>query len=117
MVADAVSASKKPGKTSEGDRTRLDGFLNYCPVVSIDGTCMREYNTNDLLQQLKKVYVDRAVRTGFDDTSIYSDELYKLNDNDLSEFHNLKEIIGSTPANNKINDIDINKHRSLTVFL
>lgn len=109
MVADAVSASKKPGKTSEGDRTRLDGFLNYCPVVSIDGTCMREYNTNDLLQQLKKVYVDRAVRTGFDDTSIYSDELYKLNDNDLSEFHNLKEIIGSTPANNKINDIDINK--------
>ncbi len=109
MVADSISLSKRAGRTSDSDRSRLGEFLNYCPVISIDGTRMKEYSTDNLLQQLKKVYVDRAVRTGFDDTSIYSDELYKLTPSDIVEFKDLKAIIGSTAANAKTGDIDINK--------
>lgn len=108
MVADSISLSKRAGKTTDSDRTRLGEFLNYCSVISIDGTRMKEYSTDNLLQQLKKVYADRAVRTGFDDSSIYSDELYKLTKDDLSDFKELKGIIGSTPANSNTSDIDIN---------
>lgn len=108
MVTEAVSVSRKLEKRQESSRSKLGEFLNYCPVIAIEGSSMHYYNADKLMQQLKKVYVDRAVRTGFDDNSIYNDKLYKLTDADLSSFKNLKEIIGKTAANSNTKDIDIN---------
>lgn len=64
-------------------------FLNYCSVISIDGTMMKKYDTNRLLQQLKRAYAERAVQNGFDDTNLYNDELLKLNNIDLDKFNKL----------------------------
>ena len=47
-----------------------------------------------MLEQLKKVYVERVVRNGFEDNSLYNDELLKLGDLELQEFDDLKKIIG-----------------------
>ena len=108
MVAEAVTLSTKAGKTTESDRRILGDFLNFCPVISIEGTQMKEYSANKLLQQLKRAYAERAVQNGFDDTNLYNDELLKLSDVDLKEFEKLKGIIGSTKAQHKTKDIDIN---------
>ena len=109
MVAESVAISTKAGKTSGTDKVILGNFLNYCPVISIDGSKMNTYSTNKLLQQLKRAYAERAVRNGFDDTTIYNDELLKLDGVALEEFQKLKGIIGSSKASHKTNEIDINR--------
>lgn len=70
---------------------------------------MSNFNVDNMLQQLKKVYVERVVRNGFEDRSLYNDELSKLSDVEIADFKDLKGIIGQTKAMKKSNDIDINK--------
>lgn len=108
MVSEAVSVSHKAGKTNDGDRKILGKFLNYCPVISIAGSQMKEYKADKLLQQLKKAYADKVVRNGFDDANLYNDELLKLQEMDLKNFEELKGIIGKTKAAEKTKDIDVN---------
>ncbi|MEE1274728.1 MAG: Eco57I restriction-modification methylase domain-containing protein, partial [Olegusella sp.] len=109
MVAEAVKASAKPGKTTEHDRQRLGKFLNFCPVISISGSEMTQYDTGALLQQMKRAYADRVVRSGFEDQSLYSEELYKLTDGDLSAFDALKKIVGASKPSKSVDDIEVNK--------
>ncbi len=113
MVAEAVALSTKAGKANATDKKIMGEFLNYCPVISVDGTVMKEYDTNKLLQQLKRAYAERAVKNGFDDTNLYNDELLKLEDVDIEKFNNLKGIIGKSKATPKTNEIELN-HQGFT---
>lgn len=107
MVAEAGHLSSKAGNTSN-DRIIMGEFLNYCPVIAIDGSTMQPYNVDGLLQQLKKAYTDRVVKNGFDDKHIYNDNLLKLDDIELKDFENLKKIVGTSKQTEKVKDIDIN---------
>src|SRR5574344_2111913 len=69
---------------------------------------MSQFDVPKMLEQLKRVYVERVVRNGFEDKSLYNDELMKLNDLELQEFDDLKKIIGQTKAMPKTNQVDIN---------
>lgn len=109
MVAEAAALSTKAGKTNESDKVIMGEFLNYCPVISVSGTEMKQYDTNKLLQQLKRVYAERAVQNGFDDVNLYNDELLKLDKLDLERFKELKKIVGASKAAPKANEIDINR--------
>ena len=107
MVAEAGKLSTKTGKTSN-DRKIMGEFLNFCPVISVDGSSMQPYNVDRLLQQLKKAYTDRVVRNGFDDKHIYNDNLLKLDDIELADFEELKKIVGASKQTEKVKEIDIN---------
>lgn len=109
MVAESVAISTKAGKTDRSDRIILGEFLNYCPVIAVDGTSMKEYDTNRLLQQLKRAYAERAVKNGFDDNNLYNDSLLKLNSLDLENFKKLKGIIGTSKSSHQTNEIDVNR--------
>lgn len=109
VLAQTAKISAKAGKTSGTDRQQMGEFLNFCPVIACNGTKMTEYNVDHMLEQLKKVYVERVVRNGFEDGYLYNnDMLMKLDENALDEFDGLKEIIGATKAMPKTGDIDIN---------
>ena len=58
MLAEAAALSTKAGKATESDKVIMGEFLNYCPVISVSGTEMRQYDTNKLLQQLKRAYAE-----------------------------------------------------------
>lgn len=107
MVAEAVQLSST-SKGGSDDSKQLAAFLNYCPVISIEGSDMIEYSVNHLLQELKKAYVERVIRNGFDDTKIYNDELLKLDDIQLQEFEKLKKIIGQSKQTKTSGEIDVN---------
>ena len=110
VIAETAKISSKAGKTSSSDRETMGEFLNFCPIISVDGSRMAPYNVNGMLEQLKRVYVERVVRNGFEDGYLYNnDQLMKLNDVELKDFEKLKGIIGSTKAMPKSGDIDINK--------
>lgn len=108
MVSEAAKVSRKAGQSGGGNRAGLANFLNFCPVISVDGSEMKLFRVDNLLQQLKRAYADRAVRTGFEDTSIYNQNLLNLTDLDLKEFAKLKAKIGTTKANLSINEFTVN---------
>lgn len=108
VIAETAKISSKTGKTSGNDRKIMGEFLNFCPIISIEGSKMNQFDVPRMLEQLKKVYVERVVRNGFEDRSLYNDELMKLNDLELQEFDDLKKIIGQTKAMPKTNQVDIN---------
>lgn len=107
MLAEAGKLSTKAG-TDGGDKVRMGNFLNFCPVIAYDGSQMKKYNVDQMLQQLKRAYAERVIRNGFDDSKIYNDTLLKLDGLELEKFNQLKEIIGASKQTKKINDIDLN---------
>lgn len=106
MIAQAGNLSIKAGSTNS--RETMKQFLNFCPVIAIDGSKMVPYNVEKMLHQLKRAYIDRVVDSGFEDTKIYNDNLYKLDENALKKFDKLKGIIGSTKQKKKMNEVDVN---------
>ena len=109
VLAETAKISTKAGKQSSGERQQLGEFLNFCPIISIEGSQMKQLDTEHMLQQLKRVYVERVVQNGFEDGYLYNDELMRLTDVDIKEFDELKGIIGQTKAMGKSNDITVNE--------
>lgn len=110
VIAETAKVSAKAGKTTGEDRKIMGEFLNFCPIIAFDGSHMRDYNVNGMLEQLKKVYIERVVNNGFEDQHLYNrDQLMQLDDVEVEEFNGLKKVIGSTKAMPKSKDIEINK--------
>ena len=109
VLAETAKVSHKAGKQTEGDRKILGDFLNFCPIIAIDGGQMKEYKVETMLAQLKRAQIEKVVQDGFENGALYNDELLKLTDVELKEFNNLKGIIGKTKAMPKSRDIDINR--------
>lgn len=108
VIAETAKISAKAGKTSQSDRKAMGEFINFCPIISVEGSQMSRFDVPHMLEQLKRVYVERVVRNGFEDNSLYNDELMKLDDLELQEFDDLRKIIGQTKAMPKTNQVDIN---------
>ena len=109
VLAETAKVSHKAGKQTEGDRKILGDFLNFCPIIAIDGGQMKEYKVETMLAQLKRAQIEKVVQDGFENGALYNDELLKLTDVELKEFDDLKGIIGKTKAMPKSGDIDINR--------
>lgn len=110
VIAESVNISTKPGRINSEEKQKILGaFLNYCPVISLEGTKMKELSTSRLLQRVKRVYAEKAIKNGFDDDSLYSDELLKLQNVDVEKFKGLQKILEQTKSLGKSKKIDINK--------
>ena len=110
VIAETAKISAKAGTTTGEDRKIMGEFLNFCPIIAFDGSQMREYDVNSMLEQLKKVYIERVVNNGFEDPHLYNiDQLMQLDDLEIDAFNGLKKVIGSTKAMPKSKDIEINK--------
>ncbi|MGN0236505.1 MAG: Eco57I restriction-modification methylase domain-containing protein, partial [Lepagella sp.] len=108
VLAETAKISTKAGKTSSDDRRAMGEFLNFCPVIGMEGSKMKKFDVDTMLQQLKKVYIERVVNNGFEDGYLYNDELLKLDSSALEEFNDLKKIIGETKAMPKTKSVDVN---------
>ncbi len=108
VLAESAKVSAKAGKQTEEDRRILGDFLNFCPIISIDGSKMKPYDVNKMMSQLKKAQIEKVVQCGFEDGALYNDELLKLTDVELRDFDDLKKTIGTTKAMAKTGEIDVN---------
>lgn len=114
VMVEANKMSSKAGKiTTPEQKQKLSELLNFLPIVGEQGNRMKPYEVDTLLTKLKRVYAEKAVQTGFDDDSLYNDELLKLTADDLSRFNTLKSHIGTTKSDKKQVKIDVN-HQGLT---
>ncbi len=109
VLAETAKISTKAGKQTTTDRQQLGAFLNFCPIISIEGSQMKQLDTEYMLQQLKRVYVERVVQHGFEDSYLYNnDMLRRLTDDEVKDFQDLKSVVGQTKAMAKSNDITVN---------
>lgn len=108
VLTETVHLSRKPGKSQQKRREAMTEFLNYCPVIAIAGSKTKTYSVESMMEQIKQIYAERAVNSGFEDESLYNDELLKLNEIDASKFNELKDIIGASKASKKKSDVVVN---------
>ena len=83
--------------TREKDIENMEQFLQFCPVIAIQGGRMVEFRADRLFEQLEHVYVDRVVRNGFNDNSLYDiRQLMQLAPEEIKELDDLGVEIGKT---------------------
>jgi superfamily II DNA or RNA helicase len=93
---DDKKKKKEKGKrpSTQDDMEKMREFLNFCPVVSMSGGEMVPYEAEKLFAELDRVYIDRVVRNGFNDNSLYNvQELLKL---DAEALNRLGDLIGKS---------------------
>ena len=107
MVAEAGNLSTRPGSNSESSEKQMGELLNFCPVISIEGSLMTAYDVDSMLQQIKRIYAERVVKNGFDDPKLYNDKLLHLTDLEIEKFTGLKKIVGASKAAEVNRDITL----------
>lgn len=110
VVYDAVKkmSQKRDPKTEVS--YLMSEFLNFCPVISFDASKMIEIKAEELLQEIKRVYIEHVVDSGFEDQKLYNDTLLKLDGIELEKFNELSRIIGKTNQTKKVKTVDVSKN-------
>ena len=97
VMAESAQINSGVGKKNTlQQKEAMTQLLNFMPILGQTDHGMKVFNVDRMLTQLKKVYAEKAVRSGFEDDSLYNDELLTLDEADLNDFNNLKEIVGKT---------------------
>lgn len=111
VVYDSVQKMSKMRKPQIDVTCLMGEFLNFCPVIALtDVSYMKTLSTNELLQEVKRVYAERVVESGFDDRCLYDDlKLKQLDKDALDKFEKLREIVGKTNQTKKT-DVKVNEN-------
>lgn len=114
-VISEVNRITKRGRTNEEqNRAALGEFLNFCPVIAVDGTQMTAYSVSRMMRQIKRLTVDRAIKSGFDDESVYKQDTgIVMDEEDVELFHTLSDRLSEQKAAKKETKVHIN-HQGLT---
>lgn len=114
-VISEVNRIAKRGRTNEEqNRVALGEFLNFCPVIAVDGTQMTAYSVSRMMRQIKRLTVDRAIKSGFDDESVYKQDTgIVMDEDDVQLFHTLSDKLSEQKAAKKETKVHIN-HQGLT---
>lgn len=107
MVAEASNLSIRTDSL-KNDNSRMEEFLNFCPIISVEGSAMKAYNTESMLVQLKRAIIDRVAKNGFDDPNLYNDNLLNLSEIEINNLAELKRVLHTSKSKKNINDIKIN---------
>lgn len=107
VVYDGIRKSASRRQPTETTEMLMGKFLNFCPVISFDVSKMIEFKAGFLLQEIKRVYTERVVDSGFEDSRLYNDELMKLDGLELEKFDKLQKIIGKTKQTKKPSEVEM----------
>lgn len=80
----------------------FEDFLEFCPVIAIDGAEFKPFSVESLVSQINRVQIDRALKTGFMDNGIYDISKFRsLQKDDIDKmnaiFQKLKETKDKSP--------------------
>lgn len=113
----AVYAQTEKGKkqmklTQKKEEEHLAAFIKLCPVLSMDeGEMGKHFSANQIFEKLSNVYIERAVRSGYADNSLYNpDLLMNLSPEQEKALGDVHDLLGSMPNAWKPEKININKN-------
>lgn len=109
VMAESASINSGVGKRNTPEqKKKMTNMLNFLPIIGMDGNGMKTFSVDRMLTQLKKVYAEKAVRSSFDDDSLYSDALLTINPEAAELFEKLRGIIGKTGASKVTKKVKVN---------
>lgn len=109
VMAESAQINSGVGKKNTREqKMAMARLLNFMPILSNSGNGMKTYDVDKMLTQLKKVYAEKAVRSGFEDDSLYNDNLLTLTADDATMFNKLNAIVGKTQSQKNSKKIVVN---------
>lgn len=94
VLPETFGLGEKSTVSDDEKRARIGEFLNYCPVLSVEGTRMIHYDVMAMMRQVKRLSVDKAIRNGFEDESIYKEGVgLVMKKGDLALFKELSDVV------------------------
>lgn len=113
----AVYAQTEKGKkqmklTQKKEEEHLAAFIKLCPVLSMDeGEMGKHFSANQIFEKLSNVYIERAVRSGYADNSLYNpDQLMNLSPEQEKALGDVHDLLGSMPNAWKPEKINVNNN-------
>lgn len=113
----AVYAQTEKGKkqmklTKKKEEEHLAAFIKLCPVLSMDeGEMGKHFSATQIFEKLSNVYIERAVRSGYADNSLYNpDQLMNLSPLQEKALGDVHDLLGSMPNAWKPEKINVNKN-------
>lgn len=108
VIAEVHRVTNKGLKDDEKAKKALGEFINFCPIISVEGTVMRSYNVDEMMRQIKRISVDAAINSGFDDDTIYlSDAGMKISQFDQDILRKLADVVTPQKKSKKQTDVVI----------
>lgn len=109
VIAEVHSVTHKSSRGDDKAKQALGEFINFCPVISIEGTQMRTYDVNEMMRQIKRISVDAAINSGFDDDTIYiADAGMKLTEFDVNILRKLSDVVVPQKKGKKQTEVVVN---------
>ncbi|HFU3818195.1 TPA: Eco57I restriction-modification methylase domain-containing protein [Streptococcus suis] len=109
VMAESAQINSGVGKkNTQAQKQSMARLLNFMPILGASDNGMKTYDVDRMLTQLKKVYAEKAVRSGFEDDSLYNDNLLTLTADDASMFTKLNAIVGKTQSQKRPKKVIIN---------
>ena len=97
VMAETAQINSGVGKKNTYQQKQaMANLLNFMPILGKSDNGMEPFNVDRMLTQIKKVYAEKAVRSGFEDDSLYNDNLLTLTSDDAERFNKLNAIVGKT---------------------
>ena len=107
VVVKALKSSSKGG-SDESTRKALGEFINFCPIIAVEGTEMRTYDVDEMMRQIKRISVENAINSGFDDDTIYvSDAGMNFSDIDKEILRKLSDVVNPKKKGQHQNNVDM----------
>ena len=109
VMAETAQINSGVGKkNTHQQKQAMANLLNFLPILGKSDNGMEPFNVDRMLTQIKKVYADKAVRSGFEDDSLYNDNLLTLTSDDAELFNKLNAIVGKTQKQKTPTKVTIN---------
>lgn len=110
VIAEVHRVTHKSSQSDEKAKSALGEFINFCPIISVEGTGMRTYDVAEMMRQIKRISVETAINSGFDDDTIYiADAGMNLTEVDAELLRKLSDVVSPKKKGQKQNEVDINK--------
>ena len=111
VVAEVHRVTNKSTHDDDKAKAALGEFINFCPIIAVEGTVMRTYDVMEMMRQIKRISVENAINSGFDDDTIYiSDAGMKLTDFDTEILRRLSDVVLPQKKGKKATDVPVNDH-------
>ena len=111
VLSDVHRLKKSSVGTDDAGRIQLGEFLNFCPVLAESASGMEFYDVPKMMRQLKRLTVDAAVKSGFDDDSIYkADAGIVMDQQKLRLMEALKLRLNPQKKGKKQTSVSVNDH-------
>ena len=109
VMAESAQINSGVGKkNTQQQKQAMSNLLNFLPILGKADNGMQPFDVDRMLTQIKKVYAEKAVRSGFEDDSLYNDNLLTLTSDDAERFNKLSAIVGKTQKQKTPTKVTIN---------